>query len=240
MRIRRLRISATLSLTTQILLRYNFSYTSNYLISWSITVSSLHRYIPYVFPGAGLDETASNGIFLGYFLTVLYTSTSAVWVLAIRPVLFDLSPVPVSGQSMRSPAYIKVKEDKAGNWSVSGAGSATSQKIKALTAAQSSTGMSSEGKSAQSDSENRDMGTSILSNCCGARWEKSSSPDSQSRPSRTRCYSDALRRRDDGPKECPTPRGDQVPAAVLASSVLVRRGAPHAPPTGHAPGPPGD
>jgi hypothetical protein len=192
---------------------------------------SLCRYVPFLYPGAGRDETASNCIFVCYFLSVVYTSTSTVWILALRPVLSDLSPPSASAQSARTASmYIKVKEDLAGNWSLGVEDAVVSPRnaTKLHTDIQKPVDLPHKQMDAKAG-RSREAGSSFLGNCCGGRREVSSSlssrSPSQDRSSRSPHNYEATRRRDDLTKDPKTLRNEDATPAVLASSVLVRRSA---------------
>ena len=187
------------------------------------------RYVPIIYPGAGLDETARNCIFVCYFLTVLYMSTNTVWILALRPVLLDISPPAVSVQSARTASmYIKVKEDVSGNWSLNGTDTSASPENKIKASSNSNENPKfcdlsrkvAEGK--DKSSRDRDRASSLLSSCCGGRREVQTSSEAQERSCRNIHSYEASRRRDEWSKDAKTPRSEDT---VLASSVLVRRGA---------------
>eukprot|EP00291_Cryptomonas_curvata_P018579 CAMPEP_0172160804 /NCGR_PEP_ID=MMETSP1050-20130122/5765_1 /TAXON_ID=233186 /ORGANISM="Cryptomonas curvata, Strain CCAP979/52" /LENGTH=273 /DNA_ID=CAMNT_0012830615 /DNA_START=652 /DNA_END=1472 /DNA_ORIENTATION=- len=226
-RLRNLRISSTLALTIQILLRY----------------------IPFIYPGAALDRTANNCLFIGYFLVVLYTATSTVWILALRPVILDLPPARPSPQPSRSAAkinYLKVKEDSAGNWFQGRSVSSISLKKQPTADKKSSTPKCETGDSVsprlqwgkagnyKSNPKDKaevslESGNSLLGNCCGGRRNETTQSIDQS--GHEACSGvDESQRNVNFQKDAHTsrtPRGEDAAPAVLASSVLVRRSASH-------------
>jgi hypothetical protein len=221
----------------------------------------MYRYIPFIYPGAALDRTASNCLFIGYFLVVLYTAISTVWILALRPVILDLPPArPSSQPCCAAPKinYLKVKEDSAGNWfqgrsiSTISPRSISHQAKKSSTACRTDDAISPRlpwGKASNSRSHSKDKvgvplesGNSLLGNCCGGR--RNESTQSMDHSCHEACSgADESQRHVNVQKDVHvlrTPRGEDAAPAVLASSVLVRRSASHPLPAHHEHRPPSD
>jgi hypothetical protein len=227
-----------------------------------LNVTDLYRYIPFIFPGAALDRTASNCLFIGYFLVVLYTATSTVWILALRPVILDLPPPRPSPQPSRSAAkinYLKVKEDSAGNWFQGRSVSSISPRSNPPETKKSSTAAREKGdavsprlqwgKGSNYKSKSKDKvempletGNSLLGNCCGGRRDETA--QSIDKSCHEACSGAVESQRNVNFQKdahtSRTPRGEDAASAVLASSVLVRRSASHPFPAFPAHRPPDD
>jgi hypothetical protein len=228
------------------------------LSSWQLNLPHLFRYIPFIFPGAALDRTANNCLFIGYFLVVLYTATSSVWILALRPVILDLPAA--RPQASRSAAakidYLKVKEDSAGNWfqgrSISSISTRSNQKPTKKPPTPAACGTDDarqpwKASNIRSDSKEKvgvpfETGNSLLGNCCGGRRNDNTQSMDQTCHEPC-CGADESQRHVNFLKDAHamrTPRGEDAAPAVLASSVLVRRSASHPLPAHHEQIPPDD